>query len=146
MMARVHADTSDLDKLAAQMKIASREVRREYRKGLKETGQLIADDAKARIQEKSPETAALIKVRTRMPATVTVQGGSKDHPISKLLEGKGVPGFWTHPLFGNEKDKYVEARDPHLGPAFREHKHDAMTKLGEHVKEAMAQAGLKPSN
>lgn len=126
------------------MKDASRKVRSDYRKGLKEAGQIIADDAKARIEDKSPETAKLIKVRTRMPATVIVQGGSKDHPVSKLLEGKGLPGFWTHPLFGDEDEKYVEKRDPHLYPAFEEHKDEALKKLQEHCIEAMAEAGFKP--
>jgi hypothetical protein len=141
-MARVSVDTSDLKKFAAQLKVADRATKREYRKGLKEVGQATADDAKARIEDKSPETAALIKVRTRMPATVIVQGGSKDHPVAKLLEGNGTPGFWSHPLFGNEKERYAEQRQPHLTPAFEAHKGEAKDKLAEHVRTAMAEAGF----
>jgi hypothetical protein len=139
----VKINAKSLDRLQAQMKAAPKAVRSEYRKGLKEVGEDIAQGARERIVDKSPETARTIKVRTRMPASVIVQGGEKDKPIGKLLEGHdGIEGWWTHPLFGNEKKKYAEKRHPHLYPSFAEHKEEAVEKLKEHVKEGLAAIDL----
>jgi hypothetical protein len=144
---RFKADTRDLDKLQAQMKAAPRAVRSTYRKGLKEVGDVIAVSAKAKIVDKSPAVARDIKVRTRLPATVIVQGGSKTQPIGKLLEGHhGTPGYWIHPLFGNRKREYPETRQPHLYPAFDEHKKETVKHLKDHVKEGLAAIDLHPDD
>lgn len=141
-MPRVKINADSLDKLAAQMKAAPRQVRSGYRKGLKEIGNEIRDDAKRRIADK-PETAKLLKTYTRMPATVGVRGGSKDHPVAKLLEGGGRPGYWKHPLFGNRHDWYKEKREPHLLPAFKAHQKDATKKIQRHVKDGLRAIDLK---
>jgi hypothetical protein len=144
-MTRVKIDARSLDKLSAQMKAGPRVTRSAYRKGLKDIGNTIRDDAKARIVHVSPETAALLKTSTSIPkATVTVQGGSKAHRIGKLLEGEhGEEGFWEHPLFGDRKHWYAERRHPHLYPAFQKHKKKAMKDLRKHVIEALRAIDLK---
>lgn len=143
----VQVDATSLKKLQAQMKAAPREVRAGYRAGLKDIGNEIRDDAKARIESKSPETAAELKTRTQMPATVIVQGGSKDRPIGKLLEGTdGHQGYWSHPLFGDEAHKYPEKRFPHLYPAFAARRDKAADKLKQHVVGALNRIDLKASD
>jgi hypothetical protein len=140
---RVRANTRDLDKLTRQFKAAPKAVRREYRKGLKEIGKTIADDAKERIAPVSQEVAKTIKVRTRGVAQVSVQGGQRGKPIGRLLEGDGHEGFWTHPLFGDEDHRYTEARHPHLYPALQDHKEEAVEALQKHVKAGLRDLGLK---
>lgn len=141
----VKIDARSLDKLQAQMKAGPRVTRSAYRKGLKDIGNTIRDDAKARIVDVSPETAKLLKTLTSIPkATVSVQGGSKTHPVGKLLEGKnGEQGYWVHPLFGDWRYKYREKRHPHLYPAFQKNKKKAMKNLRKHVVTALRGIDLK---
>lgn len=144
-MFRTKIDATSLDRLAVQMKAAERTTRSSYRKGLKEIGNSIRDDARARIVEISPETAAELKVSTSIPkASVSVQGGTKARRIGKLLEGHdGQQGEWRHPLFGDREHWYSQARHPHLFPAFEAHKKDAMKNLKRNVKDGIHAAGLK---
>lgn len=144
MARRVTIDARSLGRLSLQMKAAERNVRSSYRKGLKEIGNDIRDDAAARIAPVSPTVAGELKVRTRMPATVIVEGGSKTEPIGALLEGHlGQQGAWRHPLFGNRAHWYSEMRHPHLYPAFKRGQPEAMKNLQDNVKDGIRAAGLK---
>lgn len=145
-MPRVKIDARSLDKLAAQMKAGPRVTRSAYRKGLKDIGNVIRDDARARIVDVSPRTAKDLRTLTSIPkATVTVQGGAKDNPVGKLLEGKpgDKTGYWKHPLFGDRRHWYKERRHPHLYPAFQKNKKKAMKNLRKHVVAALQTIDLK---
>jgi hypothetical protein len=141
----VKIDATSLDKLQAQMKAGPPAVRSAYRKGLKSDGNIIRDDARARIADISPQTAANLKTFTSIPkATVTVQGGSKERVISKLLEGKdGKKGTWRHPLFGDREHWYPEVTHPHLWPAFQKHKKTAMKRVKRDVVAGLRAIDLK---
>lgn len=140
----VEVDTSDLNRLQAQLKLAEANIQRDYRKGLRGVGQKIADSAKEKIEHKAPETAALIRVRTSGAGEVRVEGGDKDHPVAKLYEGAGgIKKPWRHPVFGNRKNWVKQMNEPHLYPAFIEHRDEALENLKEHVDTAMHEAGFR---
>jgi hypothetical protein len=129
-------NTNGLAKLEKDFKTASRKQRSQYRKSLKRIGAIVADDARERIAEVSPETAASIKVGTRGASTVVVSAGD-GRPIATLLEGDGHEGKFRHPLFGDKGHWYDQARHPYLWPAWEAKQKEVQAEL----KKAI-QAGL----
>jgi hypothetical protein len=139
----VHIDTAGLDKLAAQFKAASRKARRDYRLGLKEAGQVVADAAREKIADESPRTAESLRVGARGTAGITITAGSKDLPIASLLEGDGRPGTFSHPLFGNRAHWYREATHPYIWPAYLEKKPEVEKALLKYIADAIRGEGLE---
>ena len=135
-------DASDLGKLAAAFRAATPAVKREYRKGLKDAGRLVADDAARRVAPYSPPTAASMKVGTRGVNRVVISAG-KGRRIAALLEGDGTPGTWRHPLFGDDRHWYVQQRHPYLRPAWEAKRREAVDRMGRVIRDGLAEADIR---
>lgn len=138
-MSGIEFDVSQLAEFAARLKAGIPGERSAYRKGMRDIGKTIADSAKEKIANVSPETAASIKVGTRGADTVIIRAGG-GRVISKLLEGDGYPGKWRHPLFGDKEHWYDEERHPYLWPAWKEHEDEVTEALGEYIAAAIRES------
>lgn len=136
----IKANTDGLKELALKFRAADPAVKKAYREELKEIAKTVADDARERIADKSPPTAAAIKVGARGANKVTISAGKRK--IASLLEGDGHPGEWRHPLFGDREHWYTEERHPYLWPAWEANKQTVSDRMGRAIHDAMESVDL----
>lgn len=139
----VGIDTEGLKRLQVSLRAASRDVRREWRNGLKSVGETVANDARALAEPHSKKVAASIHVRTSGRAGVAIVAGGPQLPIAALMEGHGVPGSWRHPLFGNREHWYEQQRHPFMFPAYEAKKHEVGARLQTYVAKGIRHGGLR---
>lgn len=128
----ISADVSQLKSFAARTRKAQPTIYKKLRSEIKDAGEIVrvAAVAKASYSKKIPPG---IKSRaTGNSVTVTAKGPA----IVTLMEGSGDGGSWRHPLFGNRKDWYSEARRPYLHPALRENEDRVRVKIGQAMHDA----------
>lgn len=95
----VFIDTSQLKDLGRQLRKGSPELARQMRTGLREVGQVVAEEAKHRASF-SKRIPGSIRVRTTSGFSVSVVAGDGNATDAAPIENKGK-GFVRHPVFGN---------------------------------------------
>jgi len=137
-------DTSELKNLAKYLRQSQRKANKDFRRGLRAAGELIAVEARARASEHSTTIPATIKTRVA-GATVSVQAGSNTVPIAALFEegntgGKSgkKSGTFRHPVFGRNDDPWVsQPMHPYLVEAGAAKNREALELLGLTIDEAL---------
>lgn len=112
----VSIDTSQLKDLGVRLRKGSPELGRQMRTGLREIGQVVADDAKRRASF-SKRIPGSIKVRTTSGFSVSVVAGGGNATDAAPIENHGK-GFVRHPIFGNRNAWTAKGSHPaFLAPA-----------------------------
>jgi len=151
---RVHGgfgiDTTALHDLARDLRKLEGTTAREFRRGLREVGEVVAVEARSEAGGFSSKIADTIKVRVA-GATVEVRAGSPDVPEAVLLElgnvgnrrsGHSRQGTFRHPVFGNTEVWVEQPMHPYLKPAAEKSLPVAERRLGSVVDTALRQAGF----
>lgn len=119
----IGVDTRDFATFVKALRKASPELRRELIVRLRGVGQVVADEAKARVEPYSKSIPPSIRVRVSA-ATVSVVAGGTGVPMAGLLElgsakSRGDAETFSHPVFGNRNVWVKQSMHPYLGPAVR---------------------------
>jgi hypothetical protein len=119
-------DTSDFKNVAKALRQAKGQTQKNFRRGLRAAGEIVAVEARAVASENSTKIPPSIKVRVT-GATVSVIAGGQGVPTGGLFElgnaggGKSAVasrgGTFRAPLFGNKNFWYSHAMHPFLKPA-----------------------------
>lgn len=119
-------DTTELKRLATDLRAANKAASRDLRKGLREAGLLIAEAAKRKIEPFSSRVAGTIGVRTA-GAGVEVRAGTEGDPLARLLEVGNSSGAklvapsrkkkFRHPVMGDMDAWASQDMHPFLRPA-----------------------------
>lgn len=125
-MVSINADISQMTRFARDAHRLRPELDKRMRKAMKEAGDLVKDDARARTDSVKVQRT----LRTNVSANaVTIRAGNARTPLPVLLEGDGTGGTggeWRHPLFGDRRRWYSQERHPYLHPALEAKKRDAV--------------------
>ncbi len=115
-MALVSVDTSDLKKLAADLRKAEPELLKELQTALKGAAVTVAVEARLIAGFYSSRIPKTIRPFAR-GLTVGVRAGGASAPHAVPFEHEGVPGTFRHPVFGNRDVWVSQAAHPYLLPA-----------------------------
>jgi hypothetical protein len=119
-------DTSDFRATAKVLRTAAPDVNKKLRKGLREAGLVVAEEAKKIASEHSKTIAGTVKVRVASTTVAVVAGGKT--PLAALYElgntgnharsaTAGGGGTFRHPVFGNMDNWVSQKSYPFLAPA-----------------------------
>ena len=133
----IYVDTSQLTKLARNLRLAAPQVWAAARVELREAGEIIAADARGRasFSTKVPQSIRVIQ----RAGNVRVRAGGPSAPNAVALEshGKGHP---RHPLFGNRKYWYTNKTPAYLAPALEANAKVVAVRMGETLTRAVSRA------
>jgi hypothetical protein len=143
-------DTSALKGLSKDLRRLEDYTARNFRRGMREVGEVVAMEARSKAGEVSKKIAGTIKVRA-VGATVEVRAGAKDVPEATLLElgntgsrrsSVAGGGTFKHPVFGT--DVWVEQpMHPYLYPSAVAKLAEAEIVLERVVDEALRASGFE---
>lgn len=138
-------DTSDFKKLIRALRKADSELAVTVRKGLRASGEIVAERARDIASEHSTSIPPTIKVRTAGAAVAVVAGGG-DVAIAELFELGNARGAksvmagaatFRHPVFGNGDRWVTQATHPFLAPALEESLPEVETAVTEALDVAV---------
>lgn len=134
-MARsIDSDTAQMKRFAARCKTAAPYLHKRVRSEVRQAGNLVRDEARAI----APSKKIAKTIRTSATTvSATVKAGNANVPEAALLEGDGTPGTFRHPLFGNKKKWYVQARQPYLHPALEANREKVEKLIGGAAHDAV---------
>lgn len=133
MAKAVDTDVSQMQRFAQRCKKASPEVHKQLRSRVRQAANVVRDDARTR----APSARIAKTIRSSASgSTATVKAGNPKVPEAALLEGDGTPGSFRHPLFGNKKKWYPQARQPYLHPALEANRETIERMLGDAAHDA----------
>jgi len=140
----VTLDLSGLRDFATAVRKASPELRKALRAGLKEGGDIVADEARAR-SSWSSRIPGSIRVRTAGIRVSVVAGGAKA-PDGAPYENKGLPGQFRHPVFAQgDRASWTwvnQKARPFLRPAAEATAPEVADKVAANVLEVLSDAGF----
>lgn len=108
-------DTRQIKGFATALRLAETPTYTRLRVALREAGNIVADDARAR-SSWSTRIPGSIRVRATA-ASVSVIAGGHAAPNAAPLEHRGMPGTFRHPVFGHEATWATQQARPFLAPA-----------------------------
>ena len=135
-------DTSDLRRLAKDLRAAKSPLLKGMRQGLRAAGEIVAADARVRAEEASKTIPPSIKVRVAS-TTVAVVAGGPGVPLAGLMEignkksAKGATTF-RHPVFGNRTRWVDQPMHPYLAPAGRAHEAEVERAVADVIDGVLA--------
>ena len=136
----VTIDLSGLRSFATAVRKASPELKTALKAGLREGGEIVADEARAR-SSWSTRIPGSIRVRSSGIRVSVVAGGAKA-PDAAPYENKGVDGFFRHPVFGNREVWVDQKARPFLRPAAEATAPRVTEKVLENVSKVLDDAGF----
>jgi hypothetical protein len=133
-------DVSELKNLGKALHRAAPLVEREFNKGMKSYGDLVAADAKtkANFSSRIPGT---IKARRRGRSVSVVAGGS-NAPHAPAFEHGGQGGSFRHPVYGNFDAWVEQPAHPYLHPAAEENLSKGLVIILHEVDSAIVRSGI----
>jgi bacteriophage HK97-gp10 putative tail-component len=143
----VTVDLSGLRQFATALRKASPELSKDLRLGLKQGGEIVADNARAR-SSWSKRIPRSIHVRASGLRVSVVAGGARA-PEGAPLEHQGQPGFFRHPVFatGDRSTWHWtkppgQRAHPFLRPAAEAEAPRVAEKVLEAVDKSLSDAGF----
>lgn len=141
------ADVAGMRRLAKALKLAPKDVQREFRTNWRKAAKLVADDAKSRASY-STRIPATIKIRGTGVNIKIVAGGSAAPNAAPLEMGNRGSSTNRHPVFApigsnayqNPKRWVNQPTRPFLAPALEAHKGEVMAMMEDAITSAVNKA------
>ena len=139
-------DLSGLRSFATAVRKASPELRSALKAGLREGGEIVADQARER-SSWSSRIPRSIRVRSSGIRVSVVAGGAKA-PEGAPFENRGVAGFFRHPVFadptqGRESWTWVDQKArPYLRPAAEASAPRVAERVVANIEDVLSDAGF----
>lgn len=118
----VGIDTSELKTLARDLRKLDPAVGRNFTRGVKTVGDIVAGKAKEnarsfpRAGDGTDRIEGTIKVQGGF-TTLRVVAGGEEAPEAAAIENKGQAGSFRHPVFGDRENWVDQTAHPYLAPA-----------------------------
>ncbi len=134
----------DFEQVKSDLRAIPREVRRDLTPVLKQAGEGAAADARGRAAWSSRIPGAIrvvVRYGQRRPG-VAIRVSARRAPHARAYEGKGTPGNFRHPLFGDREHWISEAQRPFAFPAVKAKRDEAQRGVDQVVMSAARRHGF----